>query len=65
MECNEIRSDCAAQFEAIEAWQARQNHSLDAIQSLMNKVMIGLLTTFATLICSLVLLVLNLMGGRL
>jgi hypothetical protein len=61
--CDEIRTDCDARFEALEAWQIRQNGSLQRIEGTLRSLFIAMLVASGALIASLVLLVLNLMRG--
>jgi hypothetical protein len=61
--CDDIRHDCEGRFEAMEAWQLRQNGSLGRIEATLRNLFIAMLAAAAGLITSLVLLVLNLAKG--
>lgn len=61
--CDEIRHDCEGRFEALEAWQGRQNGSLQRIDSKVDKLMFAVVTAALACIGSLVLLTLNLAKG--
>ena len=61
--CDDIRHDCEGRFEALEAWQLRQNGSLERIEATLRNLFIAMLAAAAGLITSLVLLVLNLVKG--
>ncbi len=61
--CDDIRHDCEGRFEALEAWQMRQNGSLGRIEATLRNLFIAMLAAAAGLITSLVLLVLNLAKG--
>lgn len=61
--CDDIRHDCEGRFEALEAWQLRQNGSLGRIEATLRNLFIAMLAAAAGLITSLVLLVLNLAKG--
>jgi hypothetical protein len=61
--CDEVRSECDARFEALEAWQIRQNGSLQRIEATLRNLFVAMLVAAAGLCTSLVLLVLNLVKG--
>lgn len=61
--CDDVRADCNARFEALEAWEARQNGSLQRIEGRIDKMFFALLASGGALVASLVLLVLNLAKG--
>lgn len=61
--CEDPRTDCNARFEALEAWQARQNGSLQRIESRIDKMFFALVASGGALIASLTLLVINLAKG--
>lgn len=61
--CDDIRHDCEGRFEALEAWQFRQNGALGRIEATLRNLFIAMLAAAAGLITSLVLLVLNLAKG--
>lgn len=52
-----------SRFEALEAWQGRQNGSLQRIDSKVDKLMFAVVTAALACIGSLILLVLNLAKG--
>lgn len=61
--CDDIRHDCEGRFEALEAWQLRQNGSLQRIEGTLRNLFVAMLVAAAGLCTSLVLLVLNLVKG--
>ena len=61
--CDDIRHDCEGRFEALEAWQMRQNGSLQRIEGTLRNLFLAMLVTAGGLIASLALLVLNLVKG--
>ena len=61
--CDDIRHDCEGRFEAMEAWQVRQNGSLQRIEGTLRNLFLAMLVAAGGLIASLVLLVLNLVKG--
>jgi len=61
--CDDIRHDCEGRFEALEAWQMRQNGSLQRIEGMLRNLFLAMLVAAGGLIASLALLVLNLVKG--
>lgn len=61
--CDDIRADCATRFVALEAWQLRQNGSLQRIEGTLRNLFLAMLVAAGGLIASLALLVLNLAKG--
>ncbi len=61
--CDDIRHDCEGRFEALEAWQVRQNGSLQRIEGTLRNLFLAMLVAAGGLIASLALLVLNLAKG--
>lgn len=62
-ECNEIRADCESRFEALEAWQMRQNGSLQRIEGTLRSLFLAMIVALLSMVASLALLVLNLVKG--
>ena len=58
--CDDIRHDCEGRFEALDAWQMRQNGSLQRIEGTLRNLFLAMLVAAWGLIASLALLVLNL-----
>ena len=61
--CDDIRHDCEGRFEALDAWQMRQNGSLQRIEGTLRNLFLAMLVAAGGLIASLALLVLNLAKG--
>lgn len=61
--CDDIRHDCEGRFEALDAWQVRQNGSLQRIEGTLRNLFLAMLVAAGGLIASLALLVLNLVKG--
>ena len=61
--CDDIRHDCEGRFEALEAWQMRQNGALQRIEGTLRNLFLAMLVAAGGLIASLALLVLNLAKG--
>lgn len=61
--CDDIRRDCEGRFEALEAWQVRQNGALQRIEGTLRNLFLAMLVAAGGLIASLALLVLNLAKG--
>ena len=61
--CDDIRQDCEGRFEALDAWQMRQNGSLQRIEGTLRNLFLAMLVAAGGLIASLALLVLNLAKG--
>ena len=63
--CDDIRHDCEGRFEALDAWQMRQNGSLQRIEGTLRNLFLAMLVAAGGLIAPLALLVLNLANGGL
>ena len=61
--CDDIRHDCEGRFEALDAWQMRQNGSLQRIEGTLRNLFLAMLVAAGGLIASLALLVLNRVKG--
>ena len=61
--CDDIRRDCEGRFAGLEAWQMRQNGSLQRIEGTLRNLFLAMLVAAGGLIASLALLVLNLVKG--
>ena len=61
--CDDIRHDCEGRFEALEAWQVRQNGALQRIEGTLRSLFLAMIIALLSMVASLALLVLNLVKG--
>jgi len=61
--CDDIRHDCEGRFETLEAWQVRQNGSLQRIEGTLRSLFLAMIIALLSMVASLALLVLNLVKG--
>lgn len=62
-QCDDIRHDCESRFESLEAWQMRQNGSLQRIEGTLRSLFLAMIVALVSMVASLALLVLNLVKG--